>query len=90
MTRRIGRTNQFKRDLKLCKKRNYDLGKLQDVVDLLEAGGPLPDEYYEHPLSGSLKGLTECHITSNWLLIYEVSDDEVILTRTGTHADLFE
>lgn len=81
----------FKKDLKLAKKRGYDLSLLSIVVDTLAMGEPLAEKYKDHSLVGNFKGCRECHITPDWLLIYEISDNELILylTRTGTHSDLF-
>ena len=88
---KIVTTGKFKRDLKLAKKRGYNLSLLTVVVDMLAAGNPLPEKYKDHNLSGNYVGCRECHITPDWLLIYEVEEDELILylTRTGTHSDLF-
>ncbi len=82
---------KFQRDLKRIQKRGYDITLLKDVLNLLVNGKILPIKYKDHNLSGNFKGCRECHITSDWLLIYEISDDELILylTRTGTHSDLF-
>ena len=87
----ISFTNRFKKDLKLAQKRGYDLSLIGSVVDMLATGCELPEKYKDHSLSGNYKGCRECHITPDWLLIYEVSDGELILylTRTGTHSDLF-
>lgn len=84
----IGR---FKRDLKRAKRRGYDLSLLGTVVDLLASGSALPANYQDHHLCGQYASCRECHITPDWLLIYEIKDDELILylTRTGTHSDLF-
>ena len=84
-------TSMFKKDLKLIKKRGYNLALLENVVNTLANGEPLDLKYKDHPLVGNFKGCRECHITPDWLLIYEVSDNELILylTRTGTHSDLF-
>lgn len=88
---KIVTTGKFKRDLKLAKKRGYNLSLLSVVVDMLAAGKPLSEKYKDHNLSGNYAGCRECHITPDWLLIYEVEEDELILylTRTGTHSDLF-
>ncbi|MBQ1734500.1 MAG: type II toxin-antitoxin system YafQ family toxin [Lachnospiraceae bacterium] len=87
----IVQTGRFKRDLKTARKRGYDLTLLGKVVDSLAAGEVLPSKYKDHPLSGDYEGCRECHITPDWLLIYEIDGDELILylTRTGTHSDLF-
>ena len=84
-------TSMFKKDLKLARKRGYDMSLIGIVVDTLAMGQPLDEKYRDHNLAGNYKGCRECHITPDWLLIYEISDDELILylTRTGTHSDLF-
>lgn len=84
-------TSIFRKDLKLVKKRGYDLSLLNNVVDILAMGQPLAEKYKDHSLVGNYKGCRECHITPDWLLIYEISNRELILylTRTGTHSDLF-
>lgn len=84
-------TSLFKKDLKTVKKRGYDIQLLNDVVDTLAMGLPLDEKYKDHKLIGNYQGCRECHITPDWLLIYEISEDELILylTRTGTHSDLF-
>ena len=87
----IVQTGRFKKDLKLARKRGYDLSLLCVVVDMIAAGNELPEKYRDHSLSGNFAGCRECHITPDWLLIYEIADEELILylTRTGTHSDLF-
>ena len=84
-------TNRFKRDLKLAKKQNKDLDKLFDVIDILANGGTLDEKYRDHDLSGNYKGTRECHIEPDWLLIYEIREDVLVLMlyRLGTHAELF-
>ena len=82
-------TAQFKRDLKLCNRRHYDIAKLQGVLDLLTQGIALPHQYRDHALVGNWLPKRECHIAPDWLLIYETSKTEVRLSRTGTHSDLF-
>ncbi len=88
---KIAPSNHFKKDLKIALKRGYDLSLLNTVVDILANGEPLPPKYNDHRLVGNYKGCRECHITPDWLLIYEITDKELILylTRTGTHSDLF-
>ena len=85
-------TTQFKKDLKLCKKRGLNIDLLTEVLKLLEEGKSLPEQYHDHPLSGFFTGCRECHIQPDWLLIYEISGNDLIiyLTRTGTHSDLFK
>lgn len=81
----------FKRDYKRVKKRGYDTKLLAKVIGLLAEGNPLPAEYKDHSLSGDYKGCRECHIAPDWLLVYEVIQQELLLylTRTGTHSDIF-
>jgi addiction module toxin, relE/stbE family len=88
---RIVQTNAFKKDLKMIIKRGYNTDLLGVVVDMLARGESLPQKYKDHRLIGNYKGCRECHITPDWLLIYEISDCEVILylTRTGSHSDVF-
>ena len=82
---------KFQKDLKRIQKRGYDITLLKDVLNLLVNGKILPINYKDHNLSGNFKGCRECHITPDWLLIYEIAENELILylTRTGTHSDLF-
>lgn len=84
-------TSLFKKDLKAIKKSGYNLQLLNDVVDTLAMGIPLDAKYQDHKLIGNYQGCRECHITPDWLLIYEIAEDELILylTRTGTHSKLF-
>jgi mRNA interferase YafQ len=84
-------TNKFDKSLKRCKKRGYDLGLLQEAIDLLQETGKLPVKYKPHTLTGSYKGCWECHIKPDWLLIWKQNDNELVLLflDTGTHSDLF-
>lgn len=84
-------TGRFKKDLKAIMKRGYNIQLLQDVVYLLAAGSPLPEKNKDHSLSGKWAGHRECHITPDWLLLYKIDNDILVLTltRTGTHSDLF-
>ena len=85
-------TNQFKKDLKLAKKQNKDLDKLFDVVNILADGGMPDARYRDHDLSGDYKGTRECHIEPDWLLVYEIRDEVLVLMlyRLGTHSELFK
>jgi mRNA interferase YafQ len=87
--REIRRTGQFKRDMKRIQKRGYDLVPLREVIVRIAEGETLEPRFKDHPLVGGYSGARECHIESDWLLIYERTDTELILVRTGTHADLF-
>lgn len=84
-------SNQFKKDLKLAKKRGCKIEYLLDVVNTLAQGKRLDKKYRDHGLTGKYTGFRECHIEPDWLLIYRISQDvlELFLFRTGTHADLF-
>ena len=85
-------TGEFKRDMRLCKKRGYDMELIREAIRILSVDGKLPKEYLPHQLHGNRKGQWECHIQPNWLLIWEQHDKELILVmlNTGTHSDLFE
>lgn len=88
---RIVPSNKFKKDLKLAVKRGYDIKLLENVVNRLANEEPLEPKYKDHTLSGDYSGFRECHITPDWLLVYQVINDELVLflSRTGTHSDLF-
>ncbi len=82
-------TGRFKKDFKRILKRNKDEKKLLVIIDKLLKGEPLPAKCQDHPLSGRWDGRRECHIESDWILIYYVRKDDLILERTGSHSDLF-
>lgn len=82
-------SSQFKRDLALAIRRSCNIALLDKVVSLLAAGEPLPPKYRDHTLSGNYRGKRECHITGDWLLIYERDGATLNLHRTGSHSDLF-
>lgn len=85
-------TSQFKKDLKRIRKRGYDLSALGAVLDKLCACQSLEDRNRDHALLGNYAGFRECHIKPDWLLVYAIDGDKLILTasRTGTHSDLFQ
>jgi mRNA interferase YafQ len=86
----IRATKQFGKDLKKAQKRNKNLNKLWNIVELLSKNKPLQDKYCKHKLVGfKEEDIFECHIEPNWLLIWQIEDNELILIRTGTHSDLF-
>jgi mRNA interferase YafQ len=87
--RRITQRTQFRNDLKRQKRRGRDLEELIAAVELLAETGTLPEGYRPHKLTGEWKGVWECHIEPDWLLIYDITATEVLLIRTGTHSDLF-
>lgn len=88
---KIVQTSKFKKDLKTAIKRGYDINLLGAVIDMLASGEALPVKYKDHALIGNYKDCRECHITPDWLLIYEIDGEELYLylTRTGSHSDLF-
>ena len=88
---KIVSSSRFKKDLKLILRRGYKIELLEEVVNKLASGISLESKYKDHELSGEFKGLRECHITPDWLLIYQIVEDELVLylSRTGTHSDLF-
>ena len=83
--------SRFKKDYKLIKKRKYNTKKLAETIDILINGKELPAKFKDHALSGDYIGYRECHIEPDWLLIYKIEDNNLILilSRTGTHSDLF-
>ena len=85
-------TGEFKREMRLCKKRGYNMELIQEAIRILSVEGKLPEQYLPHQLHGDRKGQWECHIQPDWLLIWEQHDKELILVmlNTGTHSDLFE
>ena len=84
-------SNQFKKDLKLARKRGCKIERLRDVVNTLANEQRLDEKYRDHGLTGIYNGFRECHIEPNWLLIYRINQEalELFLFRTGTHSDLF-
>ena len=85
----IRQQRRFLDDFKRQKRRGKDIAELFAVVELLADDGELPAAYRAHRLSGEWKGVWECHIEPDWLLVYKVTADEILLIRTGTHRDLF-
>lgn len=83
--------SKFKKDLRLLAKRGYDMKKINDAITMLAEEKPLPERYQDHALKGSWIGYRECHILPDWLLIYSINNNILLLTvvRSGTHADLF-
>lgn len=84
-------SNQFKKDLKLAQKRGYDLNRIKQVISRLANGETLDPKYRDRFLTGDYGSYRECHIQPDWLLIYQIDGDRLILflARTGTHSDLF-
>ena len=84
-------TSQFKKDCKRMKKRGLNMKALTAVLELLQAGKELPVANHDHSLSGAYAGFRECHINPDWLLVYYVQSDRLVLVcaRTGSHSDIF-
>ena len=86
---RLLTTSGFRRDLRRSRKRGKDLDKLWRIVDRLLTGKALDPHHRAHRLTGQWSRSWECHIEPDWLLIWHVDGNALILTRTGTHSDLF-
>jgi mRNA interferase YafQ len=88
---RLEQTSQFKKDIKLAKKRGLSMQLLDEAVTLLVENGKLPPKYKPHTLKGDYSGFWECHIQPDWLLVWAQNEKIklIALTRTGTHSDLF-
>lgn len=84
-------SNRFRKDVKLAIKRGYRMELLEKVVDQIAAGKKLDEKHQDHLLTGDYGGFRECHITPDWLLIYQIRGEDLLLflSRTGTHSDLF-
>ena len=84
-------TTHFKKDYKLAMRRGRKMNLLKEVITLLAMGKPLPEKYKDHALTGNWSGHRECHIQPDWLLVYRIEDDVLVLTlsRTGSHSNLF-
>lgn len=91
MNRDIVWTTQFKKDYKPALKRHLNIDLLDDIIRALSQGKTLPEKNKDHALSGNWAGHRECHIQPDWLLVYHIDDNVLVLTltRTGTHSDLF-
>ena len=91
MKRDIVWTTRFKKDYKLAIKRHLNVDLLDDIIRALSRCETLPEKYKDHELTGNWIGHRECHIQPDWLLVYRIEDDVLVLTlaRTGTHSDLF-
>lgn len=82
-------TVQFSRDIKRLQKRGKDLEKLKPVLRVLISEERLDSLHRDHKLIGHYVGRRECHIESDWLLVYKIANDVIVFERTGTHSDLF-
>lgn len=88
--RAIYRTSQFKKDVKQRGKHGKMFAEFKEIIRKLAEGETLETKYRDHLLSGQYKGTRECHVEPDWLLIYELSENELVLVRTGTHSNLFK
>ena len=88
--REIVVTGQYKKDVKLLKKRGKELSKLKVIVEDIYHGRPLQPKHRDHMLVGNYRGRRECHVEPDWLLIYRVFENCILLERTGSHSDLFK
>ena len=88
----IERTTQFKKDFKLAERQGLDMTELKKVILMLANGEKLPEVYRDHELKGTYVGHRECHIEPDWLLIYKISENVLVLSlvRTGSHSRLFK
>ena len=86
---KLSQTSQFKKDIKKQLRKGKNQQKLLEVIELLLSENPLPKKNKDHPLKGNWKGRRDCHIEPDWVLIYKISKDELLLERTGTNSDLF-
>jgi len=91
MVYKVETSKRFRKDIERCIKRGLDEENLWKVVDMLAMNMVLPARYNDHRLLGEFSGYRECHIEPDWLLVYKKEKDDLILvlTRTGTHSDLF-
>ena len=80
-------SNQFKKDLKLLKKRGNDMNKIIDIMASLIWEEPLPDRCRAHKLHGNLTGYVECHVEGDWVVVYRLSREIIAFAFTGTHSD---
>ena len=89
MNKNVHYTTQFKKDFKQCIKRGYNMQKIKSIMKLLESSRELPEKNKDHNLTGNYPYCRECHIQSDWLLIYHLFDNSILFIRTGSHSDLF-
>lgn len=85
----IVRKSQFKKDFKRLRSANRNLGVMASVIGKLQSGQKLEESFRDHVLGGNWKDHRECHLAGDWLLIYQVTDKELVLVRTGSHSELF-
>jgi mRNA interferase YafQ len=88
--REIVRKGQFKKDYQRIQRTGRKVERIFEAIELLQAEHPLPPHYRDHQLSGNWKDYRECHLGGDWLLIYQLTTELLILVRTGSHSELFE
>ena len=86
----LRRTSQFKKDVKRMEKRGNDFNDFKEIVKLLLGGQKIDTKYRDHALIGQYSGTRECHVGPDWLIIYESTQEEIVLIRMGSHSDLFK
>ncbi len=89
MNKNVHYTTQFKKDFKLNIKRGYNMQQIKSIMKLLESGKELPTKNKDHSLTGNYLNCRGCHVQSDWLLIYQLFNNDIIFIRTGSHSDLF-
>ncbi len=82
-------TRKFKRDYERILRQGKDVDVLEEVITTLAAGKQLAENHHSHKLHGKWKEYRDCHIMSDWLLIYKISQDGLLLARMGSHSELF-
>ena len=92
MVYELAKTSQFKASLKRAKKRGLNISLLEEVIEKLRTDVPLEERFRNHELMGKYKGIWECHVQPDWLLLYLKDNDVLVLTLvdTGTHSDIFK
>ena len=83
-------TTQFKKDFKQVSNQDKDISKLKTVIEILLSGNVLDPQYKDHSLTGKWKNHRDCHIEPDWILIYQLTKESLILERTGSHSELFK
>ena len=83
-------TKQFNKDIKRVVRRGKNIEKFKMIVRTLLAGDPIDPIHQDHKLTGNYAGRRDCHIESDWLLIYKSEGEFIFFERTGTHSDLFK
>jgi len=87
--RTLRRTSQFKKDFKRAKRAGKPIAELTEVIGQLQSDNPLPPKRRDHVLVGKFSHTRECHLAPDWLLIYQLDDDQLTLIRLGSHSELF-